>query len=101
MTMPVLFNLEFQGDETKLDEVVKATVAEVGKAVPKAIVKVLEATPHTLSGKTIVDLGLEIRAEKFSAIRSALGRIWRRMAYEKGALPEEVIKKMREMGEIK
>jgi hypothetical protein len=101
MTMPVLFNLEFQGDEAKLDEVVKATVAEVGKDVPKGIVKVLEVTLHDVSGKTVVDLGLEVRTERFSAIRSALGRIWRRIAYEKGALPEEVIKKMREMGEIK
>jgi len=101
MTMPVLFNLDFQGDDTKLDEVVKATIAEVGKAVPQGVVKVLEATRQTIEGKTVIELGLEVRSEKFSAIRSVLGRTWRRIAYEKGALPDGAIQKMRETGEIK
>lgn len=98
--MPVLYQLEFHGDDALLKTVIDETIKEVNKKTGRGIIRVLEVTRHLIDGRTLLELGIEIKGERFSDIRAIFGKTWRRIAYSRKALDQKSIDKMREMGEI-
>lgn len=100
MNMNVLFQLDFEGDDAKLKIVVDETLKEVNKKVHKGINKVLETTRHLIDGKTLIELGVEVKGDKFNQVRAVFGKTWRRTAMRHGVLPQGAIEKMRQIGEI-
>jgi hypothetical protein len=100
MNLPVLFQLDFEGDNAKLKIVVDETIKEVNKKTRKAIVRILETTRHLIDGKTLIELGIEVKGERFKEVHAVFGKTWRKTAMKHGALPQKAIEKMRQIGEI-
>ena len=100
MNMPVLYQLEFHGDDALLKTVIDETIKEVNKKARKGIIKVLETTRHLIDGRTLIELGIEIKSERFGEIRAVFGKTWRRIAYSRGALDQKSIDWMRKNGEL-
>lgn len=101
MNMPVLFQLDFEGDNAMLKTVVDETLKEVNKKAHKGILKTLEVTRHLIDGKTLIELGVLVKGERFNDVRAVFGKTWRSTAMRHGALPQKAIDKMRQIGEIK
>ncbi len=88
------------GTDEQIWEVFKATLTEIVQKFPGALHK----GPHweRLPGreKDMVILDIPVDANMLNQIRSIIGPTWRRIAYQKGRLPEYAIQKMREKGEL-
>ena len=98
MTMEVY--IDCVGTDEQVTEVFKATLTELVQKFPGA----LQKGPHweRLPGreKDMVIVDIPIEGSMLNVIRPIFGPTWRRIAYEKGRLPEYAIEAMRKKGEL-
>jgi hypothetical protein len=100
MNIPVLFQLDFEGDDAKLKTVVEESIKEVNKKAHKGILKTSGVKRYLLDGKTLIEVGVLVKGERFNDVRAVFGKIWRKTALRHDALPQKAIEIMRKEGEI-
>lgn len=99
--MQVLVNC--LGKDAQVMEVFKATLTEIVKTHPAALRKApgYDLRYEYVAGKdNLVLLHLPVLDTELDRLKSVVGPIWRREAFARGMLPEDVIKNMREKGEL-